>query len=266
MGVDLWTKTRVELTDEAGVIKGRILSEPEEKINLIRATVAMVLKHFNFERKYGAKVETESNIPIAKGMKSSSVAANALVLAIKAALGKEIDDHETLILAIDSAISSKTTITGAFDDACASYFGNIVVTDNYERKILKQYEVEEDFTVLFHVPDQKSYTISSDIESMRLIAPQVEVAFKEALLGNYWTALTLNGILYSTALGYDQKVAIKALKTGAVAAGLTGKGPATAAITSEDNVGNIVDGWREFNGDIITTKVNRLKAHITRQE
>lgn len=32
-------------------------------------------------------------------------------------------------------------MTGAFDDASASYFGNLVVTDNLKRRILRRFRV-----------------------------------------------------------------------------------------------------------------------------
>lgn len=266
IGVDLWTRARVQLTDEAGVIKARIVSEPEEKTTLIEKSVSTVLEYFKLEQRYGAQVETESNIPIARGMKSSSVAANALVIATADALERRLNDLTAIKLGVEAAIRAKTTVTGAFDDACASYLGNVVVTDNYERRILRQFRLDEDFAVLFHIPQKKSYTIDSDTKRMKLIAPEVEVAFHEALTGNFWTALTLNGFLYAAVLGYDQKVAIDALEAGAIASGITGKGPATAAVVTYDNVEKVVEAWGHYEGDVLRAKINREKAHATREE
>jgi shikimate kinase len=266
LGVDLWTEARVRLTSESGVVKGRILSEPIEDTALIRASVLAVLRHFQAEREFGAEVETESNIPIARGLKSSSAASNASVLATAGALGRDIDDLTALNLAVDASIEAETTITGAFDDACASFFGDIVVTNNLERRILKRFKVEEDLTVLLHVPSEKSYTFGSNVNRMKLIAPQVEVAFHEAYSGDYWTALTMNGILYSAALGFEQRLAIDALEAGAIASGLSGTGPATVAVSHGVDVDGILDAWRPYGGEIIQGKVNHEKARITRKE
>lgn len=126
--------------------------------------------------------------------------------------------------------------------------------------------VRDDLSVLFHVPRQKSYTYASNVDRMKLIAPQVEVVFREALSGNYWTALTLNGILYSAALGYEPKVAIDALEAGAIASGLSGKGPATVAIVPDGGVDRIVDAWHSYGGRVIKAKINREKARMTRKE
>jgi shikimate kinase len=266
LGVNLWTKANVRLTGEKGVINGTILSEPNEDTTLIEESILTVLKYFHVENEFGAEGETESNIPIAKGLKSSSVASNALVLATIGALGKKVDDFTILNLSIDASIKAKTTITGAFDDASASFFGDITLTDNLKRRILKRFTIKEDLTVLMHIPSEKSYTFKSNVERMRLIAPQIKVAFREALLGNYWTALTMNGILYATVLGYEQKLAIDALEAGAIASGLSGKGPATVAIAYEGQIDKILDAWHTYDGEVIQGKVNHDKARIMRKE
>jgi len=266
LGVGLWTVARVRLTSDPHVVTGEIISEPEEGTDLIEKSVLSVLRHFDVEMRFGAEVETDSNIPIARGLKSSSTAANALVLATAAALGKSVSDSEAVNLGVDAAIAAKTTITGAFDDASASYFGDVVLTDNVERKILQRFAVNEDVEILFFVPPKKAYTYSSDVARMKTIAPQVRVALKEAVSGNYWVALTLNGFLYSAALGYDPRPAVDALQAGAIASGLSGKGPATTAVVPDPRVRDVLRVWSTLEGEIIQTRVNHEKAKVTRQE
>ncbi|MFH1328835.1 MAG: shikimate kinase [Candidatus Bathyarchaeota archaeon] len=265
-GVDLKTVAKVELTLDIGAVKGRIIAEPEESTNLIEKTVLRVLRYFNADKKFGAVAETESEIPVARGLKSSSAAANALVLATAAALGKKIEDSVILALSVDSAMDAKTTITGAYDDVCASYFGNMVITHNVKRKILKKYAPKRKYNVVFQLPSKKVYTATSNVERMRLIAPQVELAFQEALSGNYWAALTLNGMLYSAALGYDPTLAVDALEAGAIASGLSGKGPATVAVVSDEKVNDVIRLWRRYEGRVIKTKMNSVKAHVLKRE
>jgi shikimate kinase len=224
--------------------------------------VSHVLKHFSLENEYGAYVETRSNIPIARGLKSSSVAANAIALATFSALKADVDDLTVVNLGVDAAIDAKVTVTGAFDDACASYFGNIAITDNQSRKILKQYVPEEDYAVLIYVPPKKAYTADSDVQKMQLMAKEVESIHRQALLGEYWAAMTLNGLVYSTLLGYDPKIAVEALSAGAVAAGLSGKGPAVAAVVSNEKIDEVKGVWQLHEGDVIETGINREKARI----
>jgi len=263
-GVDRWTKVQVKLTDEKGVIEVRILNEPGEDDRLVKAAVRKVLKKFN-GLCYGAKVTTNSNIPISKGLKSSSAAANATVLATLAALGRRINDIEAVKLGVEAAIEAGVTVTGAFDDACASYFGGVVITDNHQRRIIRKEKFTTDFKVLILVPPGKITKRGLNVGRMRVMAPLVEVALDLALEGRYLEALTLNGIIYSASLKLSPEPAVKALESGAVAAGLSGTGPATIALAPPERVDDVVDVWREFEGDIILANVNNEKAKVVRR-
>ena len=262
IGVDLWTKVKVQITEEPEIIQGKIMSDPSENPVLIEKTVRRVLKHFNLEEKFGAKVETQSNIPIARGLKSSSAAGNAVALATVAALNKSLDDLTIVKLGVDGAIDAKVTITGAFDDACASYFGGVVVTDNLKRRIVKRFEMAEDLAVLFYVPAKKAYTASSDVSRMKKMAPLVKMAYKEALKENYWAALTLNGLIYSSASGYNPSIAVDALMAGALAAGLSGTGPAVTAIVSEEKKDPVKNALKAYEGEVLEARINHEKARV----
>ena len=263
VGVDLWTKASVQLTDKPGIIEGHIASDPTEDPILIQKTVGKVFEYFNSEKNFGAKVITRSNIPIARGLKSSSVAANAIVLATVAALNRSLDDMTVLNLSVDAAIEANVTITGAFDDACASYFGGVVVTDNLKRRIIKRFEIVEELFVLFYGPQRKVYTSGSDVQRMKRVSCLVRTAYKEAVKGNYWSALSLNGLIYSSALGYNPSLAMDALMAGAVAAGLSGTGPAVAAIVPQEKIDDVKDVWHTYEGDILQSGVNHEKARVT---
>jgi shikimate kinase len=264
-GVDLWTKAEVRLTEEPHVITGEITSDPAERAVLIERTVARVFQHFGVEKRFGAKVKTSSNIPIARGLKSSSVAANAVALATVAALGKTLDDMAVIKLGVDAAFDAKVTVTGAFDDACASYFGGAVVTDNLKRKLLTRATLPDDLMVLFHVPSRKAYTGDSDVNRLRIIKPLVEIAYAEALKGNFWSALSLNGIIYSSALGYDTSVALNALDAGALAAGLCGKGPSVTAVVSSDKIDAVKTALQRHEGEVLQANLNHEKAKVLSQ-
>jgi shikimate kinase len=261
-GVDLYTKAQVKLTEEPNVISAEITSDLKENPLLIQKTVSAVLKNFQVENQFGAKVKTWSNIPIAKGLKSSSTAANAVALATTAALGKALEDLEVVKLGVQAAFDAKVTVTGAFDDACASYFGGVVVTDNLNCKLIKQEQLTEDYAVLFQVPPKKAYTANSDVNKLQTLKPRVEAAYNEALKGHFWEALTLNGLIYSAALDFNAKIAVDALAAGARAAGLCGKGPATTAVVPKDKVDSVKAAWQIYEGEVIQASLNHEKAKV----
>ena len=261
-GVDLWTKAEVNLTNEPHIFETEITSDPKESTVLVEKTVSRVLQRFRLDNSFGAKIKTWSNIPSARGLKCSSVAANAVALASTAALGRTLEALEIVNLGVEAAFDAKVTITGALDDACASYFGGIAITDNSKRKVVKQLFLDEDLIVLFHVPMEKAYTADSNVNRLKTIKPLVEIAYKEVLAGKVWDALTLNGLIYSSASGYNPAIALDALAAGAVAAGLCGKGPAVTAVTSKENLDSVKATLRTYGGEILEAHLSNEKAKV----
>jgi len=260
LGVRLWTRAKVTLTNQAGSFTGRNLTDPEEDTLLIETTARRVFQRFRVDRRFGALVETRSNIPVAVGLKSSSAASNAVALASLKALGKKTSDIQTVRFGVEASLRAGVTLTGAYDDACACYFGGLVVTDNKHRRILKRFKPEGRLKVLIHVPNRKKYTSDVDPTSLKRVRSFVQVAHREALRGNYWNSLTLNGLVYSKAFGYDTTPVREALNAGAIAAGLSGKGPAVAAIVPNSKVDRVLSAWGALPGRIIETSFNHQKA------
>jgi shikimate kinase len=179
-------------------------------------------------------VTTQSQIPISRGLKSSSAAANAVVLATIQALGEELDQLESIKIGTKSAIEANVSITGAFDDACASLLGGIVLTDNAKQHLIRRERMPVGKKVLLHVPKFQIRKQRLPLQRIRSLSMLIDVAFEEALAGRYAEAMMLNSLCYSAALGLDTSVMMDALQYGALAAGLSGTGPATAILVDED--------------------------------
>ncbi|HXY82509.1 MAG TPA: shikimate kinase [Candidatus Saccharimonadales bacterium] len=259
IGIDLWTKAKVTLTDKPGKIVCRNFTETNDD-HLMRVTVTKVLRKFKLLKRHGAIVETQSNIPVAVGLKSSSAASNAVTRATLEAIGEELDDYQTVRLGVDASLDAGVTITGAFDDACACYFGGVMVTNNLTRQVLKRFKPPRGFSVLLYVPTTKKYTKDVNLSRLTKIKPLIETAFQETLNGNHWFALTLNGFTYAEAFGYNTDPIKDALFSGAIASGLTGKGPAIVAIVHESNFRQVQKVWSCLSGKIIRTSFNLEKA------
>ena len=260
LGVGLKTHVTIALTNRPGVFIARNLSDPRENSQLAKTTAQSVFRRFGVDKRFGAVIETDSNIPIAVGLKSSSAASNAIALASLRAIGKKFNDLEVVRLGVKASFRAGVTLTGAFDDATACYFGGVVVTDNEKRRILKRFRPKGRLRVLIHVPKTKKYTRDVDRDSFISIKSIIQAVHRSALRGDYWNSMTLNGLTYSMALGYDTETATTAIDSGALAAGLTGKGPAVAAIVPEGKVDDVHAAWRRFNGLVIETALNFRKA------
>ena len=258
-GIDLWTKARVKLTND-GAIETRILDDDKEGTMLAERCVRGVFEHFGTS-KLGAKVETNSNIPIARGLKSSSVAGNAIVLATLAALHKRLKPDDILELVVNANLQAKVSVTGAFDDAAASLYGNVVVTDNMTRTVLRTFPVE-DYSVLLLVPPEKAYTADADLRQIRTVARQVEIAHEQALAGKYWDAMTLNGLIYSHVLRLPADVIVESLAAGALAAGISGKGPSYAFVVEEQFKDPVLDVLKRHEGAVIFSKTRNQPSLV----
>jgi shikimate kinase len=258
-GIDLWTKARVKLTND-GAIETRILDDDKENTMLAERCVRGVFEHFGTS-KVGARVETNSNIPIARGLKSSSVAGNAIVLATLAALHKRLKPDDILELVVNASLQAKVSVTGAFDDAAASLYGNVVVTDNMTRTVLRTFPVE-DHTVLLLVPPRKAYTADADLRQIKTVAKQVEIAHEQALAGKYWDAMTLNGLIYSHVLKLPADVIVESLAAGALAAGISGKGPSYAFVVEEQFKDPVLDVLKRHQGAVIFSKTRNQSSLV----
>jgi shikimate kinase len=137
-----------------------------------------------------------------------------------------------------------------------------LITDNLNREIVKQLPLAEDLTVLFHVPPEKAYTADFNVTRLQTVKPLIEIAYKEALEGKVWAALTLNGLIYSSASGYNPAIALDALAAGAVAAGLCGKGPAVTTVAPKDKIGSVKAALKRYEGEILQARLNREKAKV----
>lgn len=253
-GIDLRTEAEVTLTDST-----KILGYIEEggDTTLIERCVELTLSRFSLN--CGANVSTKSEIPIASGLKSSSAAANAAVLATLDALGEKLDILEAVKIGVQAALDAKVTITGAFDDACASMLGGFVITDNKKKELIRR--VDRDSEVLILAPEKKVFSSGTNVARSRLIAPWVEMAYKEALAGNYEKAMTLNGFLYCAALGFSTEPMMAALEAGIEGVSLSGTGPAYTALGAPEQLDRLEPVWSRIGGKVIRTKVNNTGGH-----
>jgi shikimate kinase len=255
--INLRTYSDVEIVDHG--IKCEIADNPTADTSLIAECARLVLKRFAPD--VGAHITTRSDIPIARGLKSSSAAANATVLALTEALEIEIDPLEIVKLGVLAARRAGVTITGAFDDACASFFGGLVITDNERDLLLKRVEWNADVLILS--PREKAYSAKADVSRAKLLAPWVNIAFDLANNGAYEKAMVLNGVLYCNAFGFSTEPILSALAAGARAATLSGTGPSYIALVDRTSAQPVKKEWEQYEGHIIETKTSNTGATTT---
>ncbi|MBQ2636180.1 MAG: shikimate kinase [Methanobrevibacter sp.] len=234
---------------------------------LMEICAKKVYEHYNVDdAEFGIELKTKSNLPMASGLSSSSASSNVIVKVVSSIISEEfnltpLNDLEIINMAIDASLEAGVTITGSFDDATASYFGGVVVTDNKNREFIIK-EKMDDYQILVYMPNFYSKSGDSNPERMKLLAPLVETAFGFAKEKNYFKALNLNGLIYSATLGFNSSIAIDALEAGALASGLSGTGSSFVAVVDDESIDNVKESWSKYEGKVIPTKVDNVGCKL----
>lgn len=255
LGISLKVTAEVELQKGHGLrfITGR---NGDRLIkNIIQKTIPKETIESNM-----ISIRVDSEIPIGYGLKSSSAVSNAIVLACsQIAREEDINDNTILEVAALSSLEAKVSLTGAYDDATACYFGGFTVTDNYSRRLIRKERAPENLYAIIILP---SSTTRGDVRKLRNLSDIFIDAFRFAESGQYWKAMKLNGVLASAALSSSYAPAMAAMEHGALSASISGNGPSIAAVGNEDAIEPIVGALSKHDGEIIVSKVNNEKANV----
>ena len=248
LAIDLHTEAKVTLLEDVPEVEVLIDgAEAGEEGILARLCVKAVLARLG-EPEWGGRVETTSTIPSSRGLKSSSAAANAVVLATNQAVqlydGRALGRGELLAAAIEAALDAGVTITGAFDDASASMDGGLVVTDNLKRIVLHREELDETMRAVLLVPATKTPTASVRDLPYGAFARIALDAHALARKGGWMRAMTLNGLYTAALYGAPASWTREALGAGALCAGLSGTGPAFAALCRAEDAPTVEKALR----------------------
>jgi shikimate kinase len=293
-GIDVETRATVELDPAADGVEGEIAEDADADTDLIERCVALATERWGDGE--GGRVRTDSDVPLAAGLKSSSAAANATVLATCDALGLAVGDGgrasddavgdggrasddavgddpddpavdvtrlAACRLGVRAAREAGVTVTGAFDDATASMLGGVTVTDNGADELRHREAV--DWDVLVWTPPERAYSADADVARCEAVAPMADLVADLALDGRYGEAMTVNGLAFSAALGFDADPAVEAMPH-ATAVSLSGTGPSVVAVADPDDPATdldaVADAWGDRPGTLRRTTTRNDGAAV----
>jgi shikimate kinase len=251
LGISLKVRVEVELRKGNG-----ILFQPEGGTPLLRNIINRSLPK-EITKNNLLVIKVDSQIPAGMGLKSSSAVSSATALACTALVGNDLDDKIILNLAVRASLDAGVTITGAYDDSTACYFGGIVVTNNYEYELIQREEAPADLYAVVFLPNNNRY---GNIRNLYLFSDLFMDAFNLAKTRQYWKAMKLNGLLTASALSGDYKHILTALQRGALSASISGNGPSIVAVTYKEHIDDITQIYDKYNGVTLVSKANNNKA------
>ncbi|MFB5603377.1 MAG: shikimate kinase [Candidatus Nitrosomaritimum aestuariumsis] len=254
LGISLTVEAIVETSPGKGITiqsKNKTLSS-----RLINKTIEKIVSKKDLEQNRIA-INLESEIPTGYGLKSSSAISSAVALACAKIFKPNMTDQQILLAGVDASIESKVSITGAYDDACSCYYGGFNVTDNAKKRRIQSQKIPNNLVAVIFIPKNRK---RGNVKNLKTLSSVFENAWKLAKNSNYWEAMIINGLATSTILNSDPKIITDLLEKGAIAASVSGNGPAIAAIVKKGNESEIKKVFSNLEGSIIISKVNNKKA------
>lgn len=259
-GATLGISLGIEAVVETQPGKGIIFENKESTLSsrLIRNVVETSVPKTELE-KNKITIFVKSEIPSGYGLKSSSAISSVVSLACAKLFKPKATDLDILRDGVNASIKSKVSITGAFDDACACYFGGFVVTDNSNIKIVKSEKASEDLTAVIFIPKSRK---RGNVKKLKTLNGVFAQAWDLANKSDYWNAMILNGLATSAILDSDPKIITNLLESGALGASVSGNGPSVAAVVKNDKVSSIKKIFSSFEGSTIVSPINNKKAEV----
>lgn len=210
---------------------------------------------FPLPKEYGWDIFSE--VPIGQGLKSSSALACAAIKSLNSASWMNLNDFEIIDLAVEAQKGAGCTITGSIDDTwCAMTEGWKLIdsTKNASESVILEGDMEHSLCVLIAIRGNRKKEIKLDSfkEYNALFSKALESVEKREI----FEALTTNGMGVAAANNDNEAIKICNLSiiNGAIAAGITGSGPAICIICYEKEVEILSDIIKRYDMDLIKTK------------
>ena len=258
---------------ESGVKFIGFQSEFDNKNNIIFKAMEKVFKDYNYDYS-GLRIEIiNCNIPVSRGLGSSSSCIIAGIIGAFSIMGKDINKSEVLKYAVE--------IEGHPDNVCPAIYGGmvtVVMEDN--APIFNKIDIKEEVRFVALIPEFKFYT-----EKARSILPK-EISLKDGVYNVGRTALLVSAFAngnynllkyamkdkfhqaYRSRLieGYDMLIK-ECMKLGALGCFLSGAGPTIMTVVgSEDKAfkSNIKKFIEENNlkYTVVELKIDKIGATV----
>jgi shikimate kinase len=241
VGIELFAHAEVDLHPAGSTDKWDVQIEEPTRTPLVVASLTEALRKFAPGSSGTAELSVRSDIPVARGLKSSSAVSSAIVLAVAHAVDAEVTSIEVARLSAQVAVASGLSATGAFDDALAGMSRGIVVTDNRRGELLQTFPMPPHLGAALLLPGGTHRPSPEWAAAFQAESVAGDVARDAALRGDWTVAMRENTELVERVMRYDYRaLRTRVLQRGAVACGVSGMGPTLAAVGPRESLDSII--------------------------
>tara|TARA_B100000959_G_scaffold280419_1_gene342225 strand:+ start:3484 stop:4341 length:858 start_codon:yes stop_codon:yes gene_type:complete len=221
----------IDLSTTVTMLDGNTSVKADDHGLLQSLTSCWRLEGLPLPSSFGWKVD--SDVPIGQGLKSSSSLACAALRALNSATWAGLSDSELADLAVSAQREANCSITGSLDDTWAALSPGWKLVDpslSASDSVLMEGELEEDLRVIIGLRGTRSRRLEP--ESFGNQSLLFERALASLITASPLEALSANGIAVAAATEDHEALRISniSIASGAVAAGITGSGPAIALV------------------------------------
>ncbi len=231
VGVDLPVRAELELHPSGSSEKWDVQIADDSRSPLVIEALTQALRRLAPGTSGHGTLSIRSTVPIGRGLKSSSAVSSAVVLAVARAVETPVTAVDVARLSAQASIVAGVSATGAFDDALAGLEGGGVVTDNRRDVCLRRLELRAGLGAVLWIPEGSHPRAPSLVRAFGRRRGLARRAVDAAMDGDWPEAMALNSRLVEEVMGYRYDGLHRAAKAaGAIASGVSGLGPAFAAV------------------------------------
>ncbi len=257
LGIDLGAEVTVTLDAAAPGVPSELRIAADQRTPLVESAFRLAAERFLPETGIVGDLRIRSEIPVARGLKSSSAVASATVRAVAEALGARTSLEEVARLSARAGRASGVSATGAFDDALAGLRPGFVLTDNRTGSLLRTESPGADWEAAILVPPARHRPSPEWARAFAAEAARGTAAVEAARSGRWWEALARNTEIVERVMGYSyENLRAELLRVGALAAGVSGLGPALAAIAPSGQIPAVLEVLAHQAGERLRVRVN----------
>lgn len=259
-GIALMVDAEVTVSSNGSTDPPRLEVSSDCRTPVVEESLRAGLAHYLPEPGSIAHLALRSDVPVARGLKSSSAVSTAVVLAVARAAGRDPPALE--VGRISAGVGRKVGVsaTGALDDALAGLEPGFVVTNNLRDELLRRTDVDPSWGVVLYVPPRTHPPAPGLAPAFAKERRSGELSARAAMDGDWIRAMQINTELVERAMGYSYQALRDLLqRRGAIASGVCGLGPTLAAIGPENRLSALFD-------TLPSDGSQRLMTHFARSD